>query len=332
MRQMILNSASLVAPDQRTAACWLKGVVYGMAQLRAEKLVDSFVRSNDGFYNIPCSDGTNVGSPYHALIRAGERDAANRIMEFQDKSPLTADLSADIVDRFKTCEATGCPPVSMKDDEGKPLLLCVFVGDGISVSFPSQEVWTSDRTTVTYLEVQGDGADIAEVEEDIAEVEEDIDNLSCIEHAEKIIARHRESLRECSSFPEMWERRDALFPHLYFGNAVESQLKKVNASLLTGVIRRLTELDQSAGDWVNSGGSKPIWQCNVNPESPTTMNVRRHKQARTFPDRDGLPTVYEWHAYVGHNRIHLVFDPKTREVEIGYVGKKLPPYRRHSPA
>ena len=38
----------------------------------------------------------------------------------------------------------------------------------------------------------------------------------------------------------------------------------------------------------------------------------------------GTRETFEWHARFGDGRIHLRFDPQSREVEIGYIGPHLP--------
>ena len=58
------------------------------------------------------------------------------------------------------------------------------------------------------------------------------------------------------------------------------------------------------------------------------MNDPSLRKARRFRSADGERHLFEWHARFGSGmRIHLRFDPRTLEIEIGYVGRKLPTKR-----
>ena len=48
-------------------------------------------------------------------------------------------------------------------------------------------------------------------------------------------------------------------------------------------------------------------------------------EARRFRSGGGTRVLFEWHARFGSAaRIHLRFDARTREIEIGYIGVHLP--------
>ena len=48
-------------------------------------------------------------------------------------------------------------------------------------------------------------------------------------------------------------------------------------------------------------------------------------RARRFRSQRGQRETFEWHArFGGSGRIHLRFDAVAREVEVGYIGPKLP--------
>ena len=188
--------------------------------------------------------------------------------------------------------------------------LCAIT-DGIAVGFPSNG-WDRDQLTVRFNELSDD--DI------ILEASETIDNLTRIAHARSICERHRDVLRQCKNFAELWENRTIAFPHLVFGPDVE-----VNAADLQTVINKLTSLDDTAAKWRDIGGAVPPWMSKVTPESGSVMNNEKLREARRFRSHHGTRELFEWHARFGSGgRIHLRFDPRTFEVEIGYIGKKLP--------
>ena len=320
-RDLVLNTPSLCPPDRPTSLAWLISLAAGISELISHGIATQVLRYDVSLYGLRCLNGDILANPFQSLREIEDdnaRDAADRLQRLLDRFyPSDVDLNGEPFELPNSCEANGRDSIELTGEQSKSLALCALM-NFICVSFPSQDIWKQDALTVN-LRFDGDIADRSEV----------VDNVSCLHHAEQITARNRELLRQCSSFREMWDRRFALFPNLYFGIEVEEQLNDLGGSLLGSVVTRLMELDQTADDWYVTGGSMPDWKCNVNRESPSTMNVRRYRQARTFRNRNGIPTVYERHAYIGDGRIHLVFDTKTREIEIGYIGRKLPPYRGH---
>ena len=55
------------------------------------------------------------------------------------------------------------------------------------------------------------------------------------------------------------------------------------------------------------------------------MNNERLREARRFKSVNGEPMLFAWHARFGRGaRIHLRFDARTRQIEIGYIGVHLP--------
>ena len=80
---------------------------------------------------------------------------------------------------------------------------------------------------------------------------------------------------------------------------------------------------------VNGGAAQPIlrMQRKVTPESQSVRDYKKGKllEARRFRAASGERVLFEWHArFGGGARIHLRFDARVREIEIGYVGVHLP--------
>ena len=96
-----------------------------------------------------------------------------------------------------------------------------------------------------------------------------------------------------------------------------------DAGMLSTVVNRLMDLDRAAGAWRD--GAAPSWTCKVTPESDRVMSQPRLREARRFRSAKGTRVIFAWHARFGSGgRIHLRFDARVREIEIGYVGSHLP--------
>ena len=122
----------------------------------------------------------------------------------------------------------------------------------------------------------------------------------------------------------MWQNRSVAFPHLYFGPGVETNLRHA-AGHLTVIIGKLAELDRSAEEWRQVGGAAPPWKTKVTPESDKVRNDRKLWNARRFRTVEGNYEIFEWHArYGGGGRIHVRFEPNSRNIEVGYIGPHLP--------
>ena len=226
------------------------------------------------------------------------------------KAPLLHDVEEHIVDRFLACEEQTLP-----SHGGEPLVLCA-ISDWIAVGFPSAPMWDRDRITVRFNELLPDATN--------EEASEEIDQLTRSAHAGAICERHRERLLAGSDPVTLWENREAVFPHLVLGPDVEGNLKN-QAGLFSTIVGKLKDLDRSSGEWRDVGGPAPPWKMKVTPESTEDMKNRSFREARRFRSCRGTLEMFEWHArFGGGGRIHLRFDPDSREVEVGYIGPHLP--------
>ena len=198
----------------------------------------------------------------------------------------------------------------MPSEDWKPLVLCVLT-NWISIGFPSIPDWDKDQLKVDFNELLPDGS--------IVEASETIDNLARSTHANTICERHRAAFLEHQDSSVVWAQRDEVFPNLFFGPDVEPP-----PEILGVAIRRLAELDKSAAEWRKVGGSVPPKHCEVTRESKSVRNNATLLNLRRFKSRHGTRQLFEWHARIGSGfRIHLDFDAKTKEIEIGYIGPHL---------
>lgn len=311
MREMILNHASISAPagDRDRVVDWLKGMVVGMAQITRDRIAQMSLRMRWNLHDTHCFPCHSLFDAYQDLRRAGNREEYQFLIRLVTKTPLLTQVEPDIKDRFRACEERTLPL-----PEGEPLVLCA-IADGIAVGFPSDPIWDRDRLTVTFDELLPD--------ETIQEVSEQIDNLTRAAHARTIYDRHRIRFRAVNSPGELWLNRHVAFPHLIFGPDINQDLER-SSKVLPTIIGKLTDLDKSVEQWQSAGGPAPHWRTKVTRESRRVRGDPALLKMRRFPSQSGAQELFEWHARFGDSgRIHLRFDAKTREVEIGYIGPHL---------
>ncbi len=311
MREMVLNHASILAPDQHTAVAWLKGMVTGMVVLVGDGIVQKTLRMSQPLHETHCMPDWSL---WEALLelRRGQGEFAF-FASLASKLPLLSDVDQDVEDRFRGCEAKDLPP-----KDGEPLVLCAIT-DGIAVGLPS-DGWGRDQLTIRFNEMLPDG--------NIVEASETIDNLTRSAHAQPICKRHLAIIRQFKTGAELWKARKAAFPKLRFGPEVEGHLAKLGGTDLRMLVEKLTMLDALTATWrANRGPAPPGWdEAGVRNESETVRRMNPElREARRFRSRCGPPELFFWHIdFRGDKRIHLRFDSSKRKVEIGYIGKKLP--------
>ena len=309
---MILNHASLAPTGWHDALTFLLDLATGMAELVRSRAVQPTLRMSRSLHETYWPDKRSLFDAFQEVRRQGARDQYLFLMKLSEKAPLLSSLTPAFTDRFWMCEAKTLP-----SDDGEPLVLCA-VTDAVCVGFPSEPVWDCDRLGVDFREMLPDGT--------LADAHEEIDNLTRSPHASPIIDRHRARLRrQCSDPAELWKRRKQIFPHLTLGPDVEDHLAGMNAGWLMTLVNRLADLDATAEEWRNVGGSAPPWRTRVTPESERLMSNPALREARRFRSGSGRTLLFEWHARFGSGgRIHLRFDSASRQIEIGYIGVHLP--------
>ncbi len=310
MREMILNHASLFAPDSDRGSIskWLRDAVRGMNGLIQHKVVSKSLRMSQNFIDTPCLSDYSLQDACNELRTRGYRDEYVSLLGLATKIPLLSDVEESVKDRFHACEE-----IILPSNDGAPLVLCA-VTDGIAVGFPSDPIWDRDRATVTFDELL--------LDETISKVSEEIDQLTRSAHAEPICERHRDRLRAGANPRKLWANRQAIFPHLVFGPDVEGNLMS-SAHLIETIVGKLVAIDRSARDWRNMGGPAPPWGTKVSPESSNLKPALRER--RRFRSHRGTSELFEWHARFGSSgRIHLRFEEAAKEIEIGYIGPHLP--------
>ena len=254
----------------------------------------------------------SLAEAYQDLHRSGHHEEYRFLLSLYLKTPLLHEIGEQVKDRFLACEEKTLPP-----GDGDPLVLCAM-DDGIAVGFPSASTWDRDRVTVRFNEMLPD--------QTIVEASEEIDQITRLAHADPICERHRERLLAGSDPSTLWENRQTVFPNLTFGPDVEHDLKE-QAHLFSTIVGKLVGLNRSAREWqeADDPAPAPTWQTNVTSESYSVKHNPRLREARKFLSHRGARELFLWHARFGDGgRIHLRFDPRSKEVEIGYIGSHLP--------
>lgn len=309
MRQMVLNHASVYAPDVERKAVleWLVDLARGISELVRSKVVESAWRMREATQFIPCCENYSLMDVLLELQQGKYRDESRILLRLSTKIPLWKDAGAEVKDRFSLCEHQSLP-----HDQGEPLVLCAITG-WVAVGLPSQPIWDQDRLSVEFEELLPDGK--------WKPVSEEIDNLTRSDHAATICQRHQEQLARGADPSSLWARRTEAFPALLFGPGVERNLRD-QASNFTTIVGKLIVLNQAAAEWKNTGGAAPDWPIMVTDEAGLKP---QHLQKRSFLSQQGTHKLFTWHARFGSGgRIHLRFDATLREVEIGYIGPHLP--------
>ena len=312
MREMVLNHASVSVPHSNPAeiSAWLEELAEGIQRLLEARVVQRSLRTARNLYETQCLPGYSLFDAYLELRRRGYREEFRLFMGLNDKQPLLIEIGLDMEDRFLACEEQTLPA-----PDGEPLVLCA-IADWVAIGFLSEPTWDRDRITVRFDELLPD--------ETMEEASEEIDQLTRSAHAGPICDRHRERLLAGSDPLTLWKNRLTAFPHLVFGPDVEGNFKD-QAHLFPTIVGKLKDLDRSAREWREVGGPAPPWKTKVTPENTVKMRNPSFRETRRFRSRGGTRKMFEWHARFGDGRrIHLRFDPDSREVEIGYIGPHLP--------
>ena len=311
MREMVFNHVSAVHVDvgQNQIVEWLRDITMGMAKLVNERVVGSALRMEKTFVEIDCLPDYTLYGALQSLRQVGHRDEYVFLLRLATKSPLINGVDDKLLDRF-----SGCHGRTYQDFDGAPLVLCA-IADWIAISMPSEPYWDHDRIKVQFDEILAD--------ERIEEASEDVDQLSRLQHADSIHKRNMDKVRAGTDPREIWVNRDAIFPNLSLAPGIQGDLQNC-ANVIQTVVGKLSVLDRSAGSWTRDGGPAPIWGVKVSPERTNDMKNAKFRNNRTFRSCAGTQEIFEWHARYGDSgRIHLRFDAKMFEVEIGYIGPHL---------
>jgi len=160
-------------------------------------------------------------------------------------------------------------------------------------------------------------------EGDISSEEITIGNISQLPHADDAAAFFINESYEKLTTENCIEKIGLVYPFLRFTESAKHQISNFNEGEVRAIFSRLKDLNSTARTWRQLKLSFPNWQCNVTRESKSIMDNPSERAKRVFKSCSGTDEVYELHAKIGGNRIHLLVIHEEKILEIGYIGPHL---------
>ena len=157
------------------------------------------------------------------------------------------------------------------------------------------------------------------------EVTDVIRHISAIEH----INHHREwiegLLADVNDDDDLWTRKDELFPHLLFAEAVRQELRDEakHKDRFNAVVKRLRELEGYFAHWSGGQFDADGVGSKCTPETPKTLND--NKDALTRSCVDGANRLFSYHVRFtpGAGRIYIFPDATSHRAHVGFIGEKF---------
>lgn len=159
--------------------------------------------------------------------------------------------------------------------------------------------------------------------------EEDVEmkNISSVEHISAFEKQERESLYEnISSGQDLWEKREILFPNLWFCEKVKEQLYQDHEQYhIEQIMKKLMRLDEYFSNYDGRYDPEELG-LNARTESQTVKQTSKLYLQRLFKIPDGREEYFFdhigfWGKYCG--RIYFLPDRISGKGIIGYIGKHL---------
>ena len=126
-----------------------------------------------------------------------------------------------------------------------------------------------------------------------------------------------------ASYDELWEKREIVLPYLRFCPSVEKDLKRLESTYFTQVIKKLCELNSYCEKHMKEP-FQPHLLSKTTPESEKTLEL--FPASHTFTDERGEKYLASWHMrFTGiSGRIFFVPNYQEEAMLICYIGEKLP--------
>lgn len=194
--------------------------------------------------------------------------------------------------------------------------LAAYESESYVVSMDTSVLWQAEEIVGTYVSLGDDDREVAVA--------------NCCTEGQVRLLEEKEKKRLrllISSGKELWEKREALYPHLLFCDSVRKQLGGVSLSLhLQMIMKRIQILeDYFMGFDGRFDKNKLGYSCRR--ESETVENDDKLRRLRLFQTPYGKEEFFSWHiSFTGNfpGRIHFMPDAKHKVGIVGYIGKHLP--------
>jgi len=262
--------------------------------------------------SVPLRD-VRIGDSYSIAVWCNDGDRREEwrfLRSLQDRAPFQVRLAELGIDVMETDYRHG-------EDRAEGLGLAHMFG-GLAVSLDYEPRWRDLSVALTReaLEERDDG--------DVDIVAADVETV----HA--CLREHVDELREwlahachqpVADGPDLWRRREELFPRLEFLPRVEAQFRPLQARnpWFGAVSQRLDELSAALSEWDPAESPAPSYRSLV------TSEHEQRKRLCRFEDLDGEIRVFDLHARFtpGAGRLHFRLDPARRRAIVAHVGRKL---------
>ena len=245
-----------------------------------------------------------------------DEDERNLFLALETERPLLANL---IDEKIKN--QADCFECKQNGKEAKGLGMAYLL-EALPVSFNSDQQWDSSYLTldITQLDENDENNELKLIEERLKIVHASR-SQHIQEHSSWIENRIRNGVRDGE---DLWQRRDELFPHLGFCQAVQPQICGLRSGdpMLTQVSKRLLELEKSSQNWTEAGFKLDTIPSKSTPESQSRL--QKFKNQLTIQCPDSELRLFSLHLRMTPGAWRLYFFPLTPgTILIGYVDQKL---------
>lgn len=194
--------------------------------------------------------------------------------------------------------------------------LAAYESESYVVSLNTSALWQAEAIVGTYVTLEQDDRQVA------------VENCSSEEQLTLLGGREKARMKLLvSSGKELWEKREALYPHLRFCDCVQEQLKEARISMhIQMIMKRLQVLEDYFKDFDGRFDKNDVgYGCRG--ESETVEKSVDLRRLRVFRTPYGKEEFFGWHISFAGNfpgRIHFIPDAEHRLGIVGYIGKHLP--------
>lgn len=269
-------------------------------------------RPNISAHNAPSSwRDKSGGSVYEAIaqISKSNKDISSLILGYLSTSNISPFFESVPEDYRRSNEV-----ITEHQGAHEELLTCLlFQWQLLSVGFGSPY----DKRHIDLLLSTID----ANIE--VTSKKEQVGNVSKVCHADSAVEMLAADSFNSMTTTNCAERLKFVFPHLRFTESATNQLVEFNEGDASAIFSRLRDLNATAHSWRLLKLPFPNWQCNVTRESRSTMDNPKERAKRIFKNSQGVDELFELHAKIGGNRIHLLVIHDELIFEIGYIGVHL---------
>ena len=233
-------------------------------------------------------------------------DLGRQIRRLQNRAPSSDEIPPGLVDEVDY-SWYGQRAMAMR---------AAHLLDGIMVSLLVDPLWDSSwiRADRSLLTTAPGGEPI--VIEEVVQVR----HAAALHHAEyhRVWFEHA-GLPDLKHGSELWESRDAIFPHLRFLPRTRRQLLGLRTDWVVPAAYELRRIDHAISDWDPKRTHEPTWRSKVTPESESRKRLCR------FEDFDGTMRTFDLHGRFtpGPGRVYFRLVPELRTAIIAHVGTKL---------